>query len=150
MPTYSIYFTNNYSDPGQSQDYAFFCDAPTVTSTAGTVTTYSNTFLTSKLVAGQNWNIDIAKTFYGCTSAIPFPLTVSLHYYRVWYCSQATGSRSRGVTGHGKSRSVGNRQRGWLLVLQSPSRSTELLKTATDINSYVHCGQLERDASLHS
>jgi len=63
MTTYSIYFTNNYSGPGENQDYALFCDVPTVSSSTGGSTPYSNVFLSKKLASTASWDITITKNY---------------------------------------------------------------------------------------
>jgi len=63
MTTYGIYFTNNYSAPGENQDYALFCDVPIVSSSSGSSTPYSNVFLSKKLANSAHWDISITKNY---------------------------------------------------------------------------------------
>jgi hypothetical protein len=71
MTTYGIYFTNLYSELGENQDYAFFCDLPTVTSTTGNPTAYSNVFLSKTLARDAYWDISITKNYYACQFILP-------------------------------------------------------------------------------
>lgn len=66
MTSYNIYFTNQYSEPGQSNDYALFCDVPEVSSDSGAITPYSNVFMTKSLAKDTNWDITITKQYFAC------------------------------------------------------------------------------------
>jgi hypothetical protein len=66
MTTYSIYFTNQYSEPGESNDYALFCDVPEVSSDSTAAKPYSNVFMTKSLAKDANWDISITKEYYAC------------------------------------------------------------------------------------
>ncbi|KAJ6119137.1 hypothetical protein N7523_003417 [Penicillium sp. IBT 18751x] len=64
MTTYSIYFTNEYSKPGESQDYALFCDVPAVSSSTSAPAAYSNVFMAKNLARDANWDITLAKNYF--------------------------------------------------------------------------------------
>ncbi len=66
MTTYSIYFENKY---GETQNYAFFCDPPQVSSTTGNPQVFSNIFLSQSVAQDGNWTIDVTKTYYACKSS---------------------------------------------------------------------------------
>jgi hypothetical protein len=108
MTTYSIQFTNNYSDPGENQDYAFFSDIPVVSSTSQATQIYSNVFLAKTLAQGANWNIDITKNYYACWSL--FPASIPFTLTHILGCGTAAQQLAPGVkvsVGMGKLATLG-------------------------------------------
>jgi hypothetical protein len=64
MPTYNIYFQNNY---GEDQTYAFFTEPPKINSDVGDPKVYSNVWISTKL-SGTGGYVTIKTTsdFYAC------------------------------------------------------------------------------------
>jgi hypothetical protein len=64
MPTYNIYFQNNY---GETQTYAFFSELPKVASNVGDPKVFTNVWI-SKRLSGSGGNVTIKTTndFYAC------------------------------------------------------------------------------------
>ena len=67
MAPHAVYLINKFSAIEQTQDYAFFSEAPKIARSGATSVTFSNVFQSTTLAREESWSLGLTDNYYACT-----------------------------------------------------------------------------------